>query len=122
MSNDSASSAFRRLSLPSDAMSDPITLSRRRFLQAVSLGVAVPVAMGTLFDDVALASVGNDPLQAGEGVLVLIGMYGGNDGLNMVAPITDPNYATQRGTLALTPETTLPIDAETGLHPNLTEL
>ena len=118
MSNDSAYSAFRRLSLPSDAMSDPITLSRRRFLQAVSLGVAVPVAMGTLFDDVALASVGNDPLQAGEGVLVLIGMYGGNDGMNTVVPYASADYARRRANIALS--NTLDLDGRVGLHPALT--
>lgn len=120
MTTDSAYSAFRRLSIPDQASSDAITLSRRRFLQAVSLGVAVPVAMGTLFDDVALASVGNDPLRAGEGILVLVGMYGGNDGMNTVVPYASADYARRRANLALA--NTLDLDGRVGLHPSLTAI
>lgn len=118
MRRDSASSAFRRLSVPEPSAFDPISLSRRRFLQAVSLGVAVPVAMGTLFDDVALASVGADPLSPGEGVLIIVGMYGGNDGMNTVVPYASADYARRRSNIALTG--THALDGRVGLHPALT--
>jgi len=105
-------------------------IDRRRFLRLVGMGAGAGIvgslAGGSLLDRVLpghdASAWAAGPIGANDGILVVIGMYGGNDGLNMVAPITDPNYATQRGSLALTPTTSLPIDTETGLHPNLTEL
>ncbi|MFM8563827.1 MAG: DUF1501 domain-containing protein [Acidimicrobiia bacterium] len=118
MNVDSASSAFRRLSVAGSTAFDPVSLSRRRFLQAVSLGVAVPLAMGTLFDERALASIGSDPLLPGEGVLILVGMYGGNDGMNTVVPYASADYARRRSNIALTG--THDLNGRVGLHPALT--
>ena len=108
----------------------PAGLDRRRFLRLVGMGLGAGTAgvlggaplLDRLIPGYDASAWAAGPIGPNDGVLVVIGMYGGNDGLNMVAPITDPNYATQRGSLALTPTTSLPIDTETGLHPNLTEL
>jgi hypothetical protein len=105
-------------------------LDRRRFLRLIGMGLGAGVTsavagaplLSRLMPGYDAAAWASGPIGPNDGVLVVIGMYGGNDGLNMVAPITDPNYATQRGSLALTPSTSLVIDPETGLHPNLTEL
>ena len=124
----STSDALALLSQHND--DSPAGVDRRRFLRLVGMGAGAGIA-GTLGGGSLLDRVlpGHDasawaagPIGANDGVLIVIGMYGGNDGLNMVAPVTDPNYAAQRGTLALRPDTSLLIDAETGLHPNLTEL
>jgi len=60
------------------------------------------------------------PTHSGRGTLVLVTLYGGNDGLNTVVPYADPVYAASRPTLAVTD----PIHLSTalGLHPSLTGL
>ena len=55
-------------------------------------------------------------------MLIVIGMFGGNDGLNTVVPFNDQQYIAQHRGLAIKPGEALPIDAETGLHPELTAL
>ena len=54
------------------------------------------------------------------GRLVLVTLYGGNDGLNTVVPIDDSHYAADRGPLALAPDSVLPLSDGFGLHPSLT--
>src|SRR5690348_12750337 len=46
------------------------------------------------------AAAQHSPLQPGEGVLVLVTLYGGNDGLNTVIPYTDGAYHDARPDLA----------------------
>jgi uncharacterized protein (DUF1501 family) len=55
-------------------------------------------------------------------ILILIELKGGNDGLNTVVPYTDPAYAQLRPSIALPAGTVLPLDAQTGLHPELKPL
>ena len=64
--------------------------------------------------------MGSRPGGSNDGVLIVIGMFGGNDGLNTVVPINDQLYYGQHRSLAIRPETTLPIDASTGLNSELT--
>ena len=111
------------------AETDPHTLDRRRFLQLVGLGVGAGALAGPAGSLLDLSLPGLDPSvwaagPAGpnDGVLIVIGMFGGNDGLNTVVPINDQQYYGQHRTLAIRPEATLPIDAATGLHPELTTL
>lgn len=108
---------------------DAASLDRRRFLRLLGLGLGAGVA-GSMVGSPLLDQLmpGHDPaawaagpIGAHDGILVLIGMYGGNDGLNSVVPITDSAYYHQRGSLAIANTAALPIDATTGLHPNLTE-
>ena len=51
--------------------------------------------------------------------LVLVTLYGGNDGLNTVIPYQDPAYAVARGPLAIAPSAVLPIGEGFGLHPGM---
>ena len=54
--------------------------------------------------------------------LVLLTLYGGNDGLNTVIPYTDPNYRRYRPTLAIDESTIIPLGDGFGLHPSLSGL
>ncbi len=105
---------------------DPHVIDRRRFLQLVGLGVGAGALVGPTSSLLDLSLPGLDPSvwaagPAGpnDGVLIIIGMFGGNDGLNTVVPINDQLYYGQHRGLAIRPESTLPIDASTGLHPEL---
>ena len=120
----STADALRHLHFPDD---DPGALDRRRFLQLVGLGVGAGALAGPASSLLDLQLPGLDPSAwaagpAGpnDGVLIVIGMFGGNDGLNTVVPINDQQYYGQHRNLAIRPENTLPIDAATGLHPELT--
>ncbi len=79
------------------------TLSRRRFLKASGVaGVGALLAGAGAVGVHDLLSAGHSrPLATGTGVLVVVTLYGGNDGLSMIAPIDDPAYHDARGDLAL---------------------
>lgn len=62
------------------------------------------------------------PRTPGQGVLVLLTLYGGNDGLNTIVPTADATYAAGRGSLAIPPTSTLRLDDRYGLHPSLAGL
>lgn len=108
---------------------DPLALDRRRFLQLIGMGVGAGVIAsngGSLLNldlpglDPSVWAAG--PIGANDGILIVLGMYGGNDGLNTVVPFDDANYLTQHGSLAIPGSSTLLLDANTGLNPALTEL
>ncbi len=101
------------------ALSEPVfgqhQLSRRYFLAAAAAagGAAMlPVALA----EQAEAAV---PLGATDGVLVLITMKGGNDGLNTLVPVDNGNYYDRRGGTALEQSQVRMVTANRGLHPNL---
>jgi uncharacterized protein (DUF1501 family) len=102
------------------------TLSRRRFLSLAAAGVAAGGAAGMLgpvlwdqLDRAAAATRGSSgKLGSSTGrTLVLVTLYGGNDGLNTVVPYQDPSYAASRGILAVDPSTVLDLGDGFGLHP-----
>jgi uncharacterized protein (DUF1501 family) len=98
------------------------TITRRRFLVAsgvVGAGALATGATAYLLTDL-LATAGDGPTDAG--TLVLVTLYGGNDGLNTVVPYADPAYAAARPELAYAPEEVLALDAGVGLNPALTGL
>ena len=55
-------------------------------------------------------------------ILVLIQLAGGNDGLNTLVPLEDPNYYRLRPRLGLGASEIIGIDDRFGFHPNMTEL
>ena len=124
----SARAAKRLLSVPDldDDRPGPDGWTRRRFLQAVGLGVAGGAAVGSLGDgllpgltgDVREAFAGS-PVGPTDGILVTLMLYGGNDGLNTVVPYTDGAYYTQRGAVSIPAASVLPLNGQLGLHPNL---
>jgi uncharacterized protein (DUF1501 family) len=66
-----------------------------------------------------LQSRDEGPLPSGAGVVVLVTLYGGNDGLNTVIPLDDGHYLGARGALAYQAHEALPLSDGLGLHPNL---
>ena len=94
----------------------PFAISRRRFIQAsMAVGGAATLLPGWMQDIFASAT----PVGANDGILVLIMMGGGNDGLNMVPPISDSAYYGLRPQLGIPADKALPIGNGMGLHPAL---
>jgi uncharacterized protein (DUF1501 family) len=103
----------RRLSVPTI---DELALSRRRFLQlALGAGAIAMSPFETWDARRSIAAAGG----SADGVLVVILLAGGNDGTNMVVPVTDPKYRSLRGDLALDAHSVLPISQGLALHPSL---
>ena len=99
-------------------------LSRRRFL-ALAGGVGAAGLLGATLGARAWDEIFGGTAGAGadgptdQGRLVLLTLYGGNDGLNTVIPYQDPRYQSARGILAIDPSTVLPLGDGFGLHPSM---
>jgi uncharacterized protein (DUF1501 family) len=94
-------------------------LTRRKFLITSGVvGAGALAAGGTAFAlrDI-LATAGERPADAG--TLVVVTLYGGNDGLNTVIPYGDPAYASARPELAYDGGSVLRLDDQFGLNPGL---
>ena len=94
-------------------------LTRRKFLVAsgvVGAGALAAGATAYSLRDI-LATAGDRPADAG--TLVVLTLYGGNDGLNTVVPYADPAYQDARPELAYDAGEVLRLDDATGLNPAL---
>nr|MDT0658570.1 DUF1501 domain-containing protein [Micromonospora sp. DSM 115978] len=99
------------------------TLTRRRFLTASGVvGAGALVAGGTAYTLAELLATASEREPGGGRTLVLVTLYGGNDGLNTVVPYADPAYQDARPELALGAEEVLRLDDATGLNPALAGL
>ena len=120
----SARDAFAHLSI----RDEPSQIGRRRFLQLIGMGMGAGALLDgsgfldRLVSDNERQAWASAPLGPNDGVLVLIGMYGGNDGLNTVVPYTNPKYAAYRSNIAIPTNQLLMLNEQVGLHPNLTYL
>ena len=94
-----------------------MTLSRRRFLNALGAGATTLPAV-TLPGFVQAA--GLNP--AGGNILVLVELAGGNDGLNTVIPVRDPAYRALRPEIAIDGRAALTLDSDTALHPDMRQM
>jgi uncharacterized protein (DUF1501 family) len=99
-------------------------MSRRQFLVAsgVTGAGALAAGAGVLSYDELHHAARERPLAAGTGVLVVVTLYGGNDGLNTVIPYTDPAYPKARPDLAYPAADVLPLADGLGLNPTMTGL
>ncbi|MEU4237699.1 DUF1501 domain-containing protein [Actinoplanes sp. NPDC026619] len=93
-------------------------ITRRRFLAASGVAVAGAGTALALRDILATAP-DRDPAAR---TLVLVTLYGGNDGLNTVIPYADPAYAAARPALAYDAGQVLKLDDAFGLNPAMTGL
>jgi len=88
-----------------------MTYSRRHALRNIAA-----VGAGALFcPRIAFAAL------PGNRRFVFVIQRGAADGLGIVVPHGDPDYAAARGTLAIDPSTTIKLDGMFGLHPALVE-
>ncbi len=95
------------------------TLTRRRFLKLTTGAAAVGATSSFLsLDQIAEAAI-NRPLAANTPILVVVTLYGGNDGLNTVIPFKDPIYFSSRPDISYKPETMLPLNADLALNPKM---
>jgi uncharacterized protein (DUF1501 family) len=96
-------------------------LSRRKFLIAsTGLGAAglATGAMGITWPEL-MREAKERPLAEGSGILVILTLYGGNDGINTVIPYADNAYHDARPELAYAPGDVLALDGQLGLNPAL---
>ena len=81
---------------------------RRRFLQwtgaSLFATVSTQLTLESLTDAASAA-----PLATKTPILVLVTLYGGNDGLNTVVPFTDPHYERARSNIALSHSQLIPV-------------
>jgi len=87
----------------------------------IAVGLAAPAWLSSIARaDVIKRGMGKniDP----DGILVVVQLTGGNDGLNTVVPFADPNYYKLRPTLGIPADKALRLNATMGLHPSLTGL
>jgi len=87
-----------------------IDIARRSVLSAIGVGAGFLIA-----PRIALATV------PGERRFVFVIQRGAADGLGTVIPYGDPDYARQRGALAIDPGTAIKLDSLFALHPSLVE-
>lgn len=103
------------------SLEEPGGPTRRRFLQGLAAaGGIVSAGIPTWLAGTAGAAT---PIGATDGVLVVVNLLGGNDGLNTLVPRGAPErgrYETLRGTLALPTSSLFPVgDGAYGLHASL---
>lgn len=95
-------------------------LTRRRFLAATAVTGAAAIGAAAIGWEEIAGSAGD--LDPDAGVLVVITLYGGNDGLNTVIPAGDDVYQRSRPELAYRPDEVLDLGDGLGFNPALTGL
>src|SRR5215212_10013906 len=90
-------------------------IKRRQFIQVGSLATA-----SFLVPKFLKAFEGGAMVPAGNKVLVILQLSGGNDGLNTVVPVRNDIYYRSRPKLGIEKTKALSLTDEVGLHPALT--
>jgi len=89
--------------------------SRRDFLKLTGAG-AMAASVPLSFSEIAGAAVAS-PLPAKTPIVVLVTLYGGNDGLNTLVPYLDSTYYSARPGISVDQSTVLPLGDGLGFNP-----
>jgi len=89
--------------------------SRRDFLKLTGAG-AMAASVPLSFSEIAGAAVAS-PLPAKTPIVVLVTLYGGNDGLNTLVPYLDSTYYSSRPGISVDQSTVLPLGDGLGFNP-----
>jgi len=92
-------------------------INRRKFLQVGTMATG-----SSMLPKFLKAFEGSIKGMAGNKVLVVLQLSGGNDGLNTVIPIRNDIYYRSRPVISISRDKSLTLNSETGLHPALTHL
>ena len=95
------------------------TISRRKFLQLTGAATVGAGAAMLSISDIAEAAI-TRPLPLGTPIVVMVTLYGGNDGLNTVIPYTDSLYYSMRPDISYQAASVLPLSDGLGLNPSMT--
>jgi uncharacterized protein (DUF1501 family) len=94
------------------------TISRRKFLQLTGAATVGAGAAMLNISDIAEAAIAR-PLPLGTPIVVMVTLYGGNDGLNTVIPYTDSLYYSMRPDISYKAASVLPLSDGLGLNPSM---
>ncbi|MGI8416611.1 MAG: DUF1501 domain-containing protein, partial [Nakamurella sp.] len=98
-------------------------LNRRRFLTLSGVTAAGALFAGCTSHPInpaaGRAAATAAPLDPSAGVLVMVTLYGGNDGLNTLIPASDPVYLKSRPDLAYQAHDVLDLGSGLGLNPGM---
>ena len=97
----------------------PCDFNRRQFLKYTGAAGAATMAATLSMDEVAQAA-SVTPLPVGTPILVIVTLYGGNDGLNTVVPYLDPAYLSNRPDMSLDASEVLPLSDSLSLNGTMT--
>jgi uncharacterized protein (DUF1501 family) len=92
--------------------------NRRRFLQWTGAMTFGAMATQLSLEDLASAA-SSSPLAPSTPILVLVTLYGGNDGLNTVVPFADSTYQSVRSNIALSGSQVLPFSDTLGFNASM---
>src|SRR5262249_3889144 len=100
--------------------------TRRRFLQAIGAGAFGAATIGEIATDFFRGSIptawAGAPIGPTDGILIVVTLYGGIDGLNTFVPYSDGTYYSRRGNLAIPASQLLPVNDSVGFAPQLSYL
>ena len=96
------------------------TVTRRRFLLASGTAGLAAVTTRVSFEQLQAKAIAGTPLPVDRPILVVLTLYGGNDGLSAVIPYADPAYAKARPELAYTQGEVHVLGEGLGLNPAMT--